>query len=198
MTIRLEIDGTGRECELDDMEVFLKNILAELKEESKVITLVTVNGEEEYSDIAELLNIDTSEIKSMSVRTASYHSLCINTLSEMLEYLSRLDDGYETIGELVENDKISEAMTILNSAIEGIEWMNTAFSKIINLLKIDLTEDENLFIARYGEHLSELMKALESQDYVTVKDIVLYEMREDVSSWKDLLEKYKREGEKIH
>jgi lipopolysaccharide biosynthesis regulator YciM len=163
-----------------------------------VITEIIVNDEEKYTDLSGIFELDPENINKLSVQTASYHRLCINTLTEMLEYLSRLDEGYETIGELVENDRISEAMTILNSAVEGIEWMNTAFSKIINIMKIELTEDENTFIREYGQHLNELMQALENQDFVTVKDIVLYELKDDVASWKKLLEKYKREGEKIH
>ncbi|MFA5480244.1 MAG: hypothetical protein WC337_09490, partial [Candidatus Muiribacteriota bacterium] len=117
-----------------------------------------------------------------------------NTLEEMADYLEKLEQGYDSIVSLVDSNKVDDAMSVLNAATAGIEWMNTAFSKIINILKIELTDEENDFIKSYLDHLNDLVAALEKTDYVDLKDIITYDLKNDIIEWRKLLQKYNKRG----
>jgi hypothetical protein len=197
MAFRIFIDNEeykGRDAAFPDI---FEDILKRLGEETKVIRKIVVDNNEEITDFTKVYELASDAFERIDIITGTYRELCIVTIEEMLSYIVKLEKGYDSIVELVENEKISEAMTILNSAIEGIEWMNTAFGKILNIMSFDLTEQEEEFLKVYSNHLTELVTGLESEDYVTVKDVILYDLKEDLGRWREILEKYLGEGQKI-
>ncbi|MCK9223911.1 MAG: hypothetical protein M0R46_02470 [Candidatus Muirbacterium halophilum] len=197
MAFRIFIDGKeyiGREAAFQDI---FEDILKKFGDDKKVIRKIIVDKKNEITDFTKVYELNTEKIEIIDIITGTYRELCVVTIEEMLSYIVKLEKGYDSIVELVENEKISEAMTILNSAIEGIEWMNTAFGKILNIMSFELTEKEEEFLKVYSEHLTELVTGLESQDYVTVKDVILYDLKEDLGRWREILEKYLGEGQKI-
>ncbi|PLX18762.1 MAG: hypothetical protein C0601_03820 [Candidatus Muiribacterium halophilum] len=197
MPVDIIIDGKSYEPEAGNVKELVLELNEYFSKKQAVMKTIVLNEDVTITTIEDLLDYDDSDVEKIKLESRSYEDLCLNTLKEVLVYLDKLDEGYESIVELVENDKISDAMVILNAAIEGIEWMNNAFSKIISILKIELTSEEDNFIKNYSGHLGELVSALQNQDYISVKDIILYDLKEDVAGWKKIIEKYSREGNKI-
>ncbi|MGM0607123.1 MAG: hypothetical protein ACQESP_01765 [Candidatus Muiribacteriota bacterium] len=191
MTTDIYLDGEERKDFKEEKikEVF-ESLKKELGEKKRVITKLILDNNREVTNWAEIEKLDAEDEQKVDFISEGYNELCMKTISEMKDYLEKLEKGYDSIVELVEKDNINDAMTVLNAATQGIEWMNTAFSKIVAVLEIKLTEEEQKFMADYLNHLSELVKGLEKKDYVEVKDIIIYDLKEDITGWKNLLEKY--------
>lgn len=197
MTFRIFIDNEeykGNDVGFPDI---VEDILKKLGTESKVIRKIIIDEKYEITDFARIYELGSEDFEKIEIITGTYRELCVVTIEEMLSYIIRLEKGYDSIIELVENEKINEAMTILNSAVEGIEWMNTAFGKILNIMQFELTKEEEEFLKVYSGHLGELMNGLENQDYITVRDVISYDLKEDLTVWRKILEKYLGEGQKI-
>ena len=194
MPVEIIIDGNDYKPEAGNIKELVKELNELFAKKKSVMTSIKMNSKKDIPTIEELLDFDNDDVEKLEIESRSYQALCQNTLKEILVYLEKLEEGYDSIVELVENDKISDAMVILNAAIEGIEWMNNAFSKIISILKIELSQEENDFIKKYSDHLGELVSALQNQDYISVKDIILYDLKEDISGWRKIIERYSGEG----
>ncbi|MFA7577237.1 MAG: hypothetical protein WC002_04115 [Candidatus Muiribacteriota bacterium] len=192
--MKILIDGVDFQAHHNGLTELIKAVAEHCASTQKVVKSLTVDGKHVVTDINSLQNNTFKDIQTLEFFTVSYENLCYNTLEEMADYLEKLEQGYDSIVSLVDSNKVDDAMSVLNAATAGIEWMNTAFSKIINILKIELTDEENDFIKTYLDHLNDLVAALEKTDYVDLKDIITYDLKNDIIEWRKLLQKYNKRG----
>jgi hypothetical protein len=188
MVPEFKVDGKIYQGNETEMDKIFQDIMKELSEKSRTIKYIEVNSKDKvyrYEDIDK-----NQELKTIEIFSQTYRELCKNTLSDMSGYLDKLYEGYDDIIRLLNDNKITEAMTILKYALDGIDWMHQAFDKIIKLASIKLSEEEVNFIKKYSEHLTDLFNALNNEDYVSVKDIIEYDLKEDIKTWKEILDKY--------
>ena len=94
------------------------------------------------------------------------------------DYMPKLLHAVEELVDLLITSKETDALKLLTSIIEGLEWTLRSLSGLEN---IGVVRELNL--AQMNEILREMTNAFEKKDYVLLGDILQYEITEVLSDW---------------
>ncbi|TFE03941.1 hypothetical protein [Jeotgalibacillus salarius] len=111
--------------------------------------------------------------------------LIIDTKVSLIEYIPRLIQASEKIGEYLQAGEQYRGMKLLPDLFEGIQWVTNAIKGIEkNHISLDLnTEDIN-------KYLIEIEQTLKNQDFVLLADLLEYEISPILESWLNKIESF--------
>lgn len=89
-------------------------------------------------------------------------------LVTVIDYIEKLKLGILDAAELFQNYEENKGATLLEGIANGIEWLSDA------LLVINKLNNEE--ISQINSKLSEIITALENQDYILTGDLLQYEL----------------------
>lgn len=95
----------------------------------------------------------------------------MEALKSAKEYLPKLIGGVDTIVELSQNGEYSKASQIVLDASDGFQWIIDLIALTKDELKKEVDESELV------EKFSEIVEALENEDYILVSDLFEYEVK---------------------
>ena len=94
----------------------------------------------------------------------------IEVLGSANEYLFNLKSGINTVVKLINEEKESEGLRIIPDVADGIAWI----LDVTRLTKDIIGEVEGF--SGIDDFLSEIVEALENEDYILVSDLFNYEI----------------------
>jgi hypothetical protein len=183
---RLEVEALGLRT--------VGQVLSHLQRDNRLVVNLLIDGRE--PDFARLPQVRQSPLNG--------HTLFIETAEPKEMALEVID---EVESQLREADRLKgEAVELLQrsgGAVKAMEKLSGCFStwhsaqesvvKVARLLRIDLdavrVADQSLsaLIAEFSGQLRQVRQALESRDFVTLADVLAYEMTQTSTQWRDAL-----------
>ena len=108
-------------------------------------------------------------------------------------------EGFEAeAADLLQQDKIAPAMEKLGHCLTVWQTAEDAVRKTAQLMKLDLEsvdvdgQSMSSALASFAEQLSDVKRALTRHDYVSLSDLLLYEMTDGPRRWSAVLDAVRR------
>ena len=105
--------------------------------------------------------------------TNTQSQLIIETKESIIEYVPRLLEACDQVGEMLQSNEAGWAKT-LNQLFDGINW---TISAVAGIRKLELNEFANAPIDELILILPQLADALENKDLVSTADILQYDIK---------------------
>lgn len=107
----------------------------------------------------------------------------VEALRTALEYIPKLKKGVEDISEAYEGGDYEKGSQIIVEASEGFQWIINLVAVTKDVLKEELDEKE------LTEKFSEVVEALQNEDYILVGDLFQYEILPILEQYEDVISK---------
>lgn len=140
----------------------------------------------------EMSHLCISDVKTMEVDTQPQQQFLNEVIHEVLEYIPRLKKGIENSYTCFQSANIDDGIAWFNQCIDGIEWTNSVLSKlnlIFNRNPERLAQYDNIsdeFI-KFNAAISEIFKAMNNEDYVSIGDILEYDIISSLDNFTNFL-----------
>lgn len=134
------------------------------------------------------------EASELDLVSADLRSLVIETLGDVAGALTEADAAQRSAAELVQSDRIVEAMEPLGRAIGIWTQARDVLVQSASLTGLDLAAitcgDATVGAAaeELGAHLRTIRTALEEDDPATLSDTLLYDMPAVVVQWREIID----------
>ena len=184
--MKIVIDGY-EDLVMPEGDETLGQLLVELekwiKDNKRVIVQIRLEGKPLSKKEKEaILQKKVSEFKVLELFTANPWQWAISSLSQMREYLPEIAMDMEKVSLLIQKGDYKKAFSLLDSCINLWNWVNENLEKIEKTFALDYTQI--LFkrgrlidkIREFLELIEETNRALKNSDFLTVADILEYEL----------------------
>lgn len=136
---KIVLDGVPLTLDEDGNVQVYERISSILTDQNRVIASVAVDGVEMSPEAFVSLEGGTSvEFVSMDVR-----ELVVQTLGTAGEYVVNVRKGALSVADMLESEKVEQAMNLSVQVMEGMDWLLTAVGRCTSLL--GCTPDEGIF-----------------------------------------------------
>lgn len=165
----------------------IDNILTEIDniigKTAKTLSHMIIDGNEVISDFNDYFLDNINNINKVEVVALTYKELVDDILNSTLDYLERTPELIEGLANTFYKEPTKESWQDINDLFGGIGWIINTFTSIDKdhrLKSIVLSyEDWNLYakeVFSLVEILENLEEALSNNDYVSIADILSYEI----------------------
>ncbi|AAK80158.1 hypothetical protein BJV85_001680 [Clostridium acetobutylicum] len=107
----------------------------------------------------------------------------IEALRTALEYIPKLKKGIKDIYESYESGEYEKGAEIITEASDGFQWIINLIALTKDVLKEELDESE------LTEKFSEVIEAMENEDYILVGDLFQYEVYPIIENYENVISK---------
>ncbi|WP_282198693.1 hypothetical protein [Collibacillus ludicampi] len=188
--MRVTIDGVEyKELSGTFSDELWEKIRATVDSQKKLIQQVRVNGEL----LDESTSIPYQQVELIEVDTICPLALLKETYQSAIEYLPKLIDAIFQIAEYFRSGSDGEAIKLFLQAENGLHWNAQLIQNSSVLLSSQPKALE--FHQRNQALLKEVLEAWENEDFVTVADLMEYELAPLLSEWLNFIKEY--EGQEI-
>jgi hypothetical protein len=176
----------------------LGQVLAHLQKDNRLVVHVLIDGEE--PDLDHLPQVKQSPVAGHTVfiETADPRQMAIEVLDEVASQLDEADRLKTEAADLLQRNQNAPAMEKLAGCFTTWQHAQESILKTAQLLRIDLTlvrasklSMQELF-NEFAKQLKAIRVALESRDFVTLSDLLLYETTETSAQWRDAIATMKK------
>lgn len=183
MKIYIENQTLEYENKKEEVDKILNEIDNIIGQSSKVISYMIIDDLEVYEDYYKYLLNNIRTIKKIEVVSNTYQELVNEILISTWKYIERIPAKIEELANHFYRNPQKQDWTDLNDFLGGISWIMSTFSTIdqdIRLKDIVFSyETWNLYaqeIFTLNEILPDFEEALSSSDYVSIADLLSYEI----------------------
>ena len=171
----------------------LGQVLAHLQKDNRLVVHVLIDGEE--PDLDHLPQVKQSPVEGHTVfiETADPRQMAIEVLDEVASQLDEADRLKTEAADLLQRNQNAPAMEKLAGCFTTWQHAQESILKTAQLLRIDLTlvrasklSMQELF-NEFAKQLKAIRTSLESRDFVTLSDLLLYETTETSAQWRDAI-----------
>ena len=166
-------------------------VLTHLQRDNKLVVNLLIDGAR--PDLTQMPRVRVAPLAghTLYIETAEPQAIALDVLADVD---AELDEGERLRAEVVDHlhrnapapamERLSGCFTIWNAARESLE--KTTQLLRINLESIRLADGGTLAesLAGFAAHLRQVKAALEDRDYVTLADVLAYEMTETTDRWR--------------
>ncbi|CAH1192940.1 hypothetical protein PAECIP111893_00358 [Paenibacillus plantiphilus] len=165
---------------LTEFDEFWKELNENFKREKKVISSAVIDGLEQ-DDYNQYIVLNFSSIKVITLNIVSYTELTDASLNELIIYNKKIITACDSIGSLFYGDLTEREWGLIESLMQGYQWIHQCISGLIAILIENNSSDQRLVILEPAlnileNQLQELDGALQGQQYVIAGDIIKYEL----------------------
>ena len=183
---RLEVESLGLRT--------VGQVLSHVHKDNRLVVNLLIDGRE--PDLDHLPQVRQSPINGLTlfIETAEPREMALEVITEVESQLREADRlKGEAVDLLQKSGGAVKAMEKLSGCFST--WHNAQESvvKVARLLRIDL-DDVNVagrslsaLIAEFSGQLRQVRQALEARDFVTLGDVLAYEMTETSTQWRGAL-----------
>ena len=183
---RLEVEALGLRT--------VGQVLSHLQKDNRLVVNLLIDGRE--PDLSHLPQVRQSPVNghTLFIETAEPREMALEVIDEVESQLREADRlKGEAVELLQKSGGAVKAMEKLSGCFST--WQNAQESvvKIARLLRIDLdavrVADHSLsdLVAEFTLQLRQIRQALEARDFVTLGDVLAYEMTETTAQWRAAL-----------
>ncbi|NLJ71748.1 MAG: hypothetical protein GX333_01895 [Syntrophomonadaceae bacterium] len=175
--------------EFDNNKAGIDKLLSLIEEKvfsypNKLFSHLLIDGIEVYEGFSEYLEDNIKNVGEIQMVFFTIKEYIAGILTSTSEYLTRAIPALEELANSFYKEPDTTSWQQVDNLLEGISWLNETYNTIDNIPNLAnvFTEYEKWNI--YSKSLRELQEVMrnleepmESGDYVTVADIILYEIK---------------------
>jgi len=178
----------------------MEKIATEVFTSEEIVIAVHVNGKPLNDDsLAASDEKPLAEINEISIKTEKDpKEFAVKLLTQVSDYLSQLSPGLCEVADTLRAGNVEQANTLLVQALDGLVLFTELIGTIKNLSGFDDSsiEIEGETLSSLEERLTEILKNIqsgqESEDWVTVADLLEYELATILQEWRDIIPSIQR------
>jgi hypothetical protein len=172
----------------------LGQVLAHLQKDSnRLVVHVLIDGEE--PDFDHLPQVKQSPVSGHTVfiETADPRQMAIDVLDEVEAALDEADRLKNEAADLLQRNQNAPAMEKLAGCFTTWQHAQESVLKTAQLLRIDLaliragSSTMQALFEEFSRQLKQIRTSLESRDFVTLGDLLLYETTETSTQWRSAI-----------
>jgi hypothetical protein len=168
-------------------------VIAHLQRDNRLVVHVLIDGQE--PDLNRMTAVRQSPLlgHTIFIETAEPKQMALDVLAEVEHQLCEADRLKIEAAELLQKNQNAPAMEKLSGCLSTWQHAQESLAKTGQLLRIDLdtlqagasslTQLFNDFTAQ----LRQIRSALETRDFVTLGDLLLYETNETTERWRSAI-----------
>jgi hypothetical protein len=157
-------------------------VLSHLRTEKRLVVQILIDGSE--PEVSELGAISGTKLDGhcIFIETANPRQLAAEVLDEIESQLLQSQTLKRVVADLLQTNQVPKAMENLGGCLSSWQNVRESLSKIVELLRLDLTEitvgrsTATAVMGNFSEKLRQIKQALEQRDYVLLGDVLMYEM----------------------
>jgi hypothetical protein len=168
-------------------------VLAHLQKHDRLVVHVLIDGEE--PDLDHLPQVKQAPVNGHTVfiETADPRQMAVDVLDEVEAALDEADRLKNEAADLLGRNQNAPAMEKLSGCFTTWQHAQESVLKTAQLLRIDLAliraggrTMQELF-EEFSRQLKQIRTSLESRDFVTLSDLLLYETTETSAQWRSAI-----------
>ena len=167
----------------DNVDKIIQKIYNIVSNNSKVFSYMIIDGIEVYDNFYEYILDNINVIEKVEVITQTYKELVNSVLVSTINYIERIQSRIEELANSFYKKPSQSSWKDLQDLLDGITWIMNSFAMIDqdNRLRdlVPSYESWNLYameVFSLKELLSDFEEALLNKDYVSIADILSYEL----------------------
>lgn len=166
------------EPNLDELNEWWTLTTADIFQKQRFIHCVEINGFSLYEGYEKYLVDHISDIERVNIKTISRIESVEDTEKALDEYLKRFIPGSLKVSEYLYGDLSEDLWKDFSDFIVGLEWIVKALEFDMVLFKSEGVETPEYLsiLDNLGSFISEMDNCLQQQDYVSVGDIIQFEI----------------------
>jgi hypothetical protein len=158
-----------------------ESIKNKLNEQNRYIVQVSFNGEVQSADYEAMMMSRYKEIREIEIVSVSEAQLIDDALKDVQSFSGKIVNACDSIGSLFYGDISAEQWDMARSLLEAVEWVIQSLNGTAKLLSKHPEETDYVafvedIVRSLKRNLADLGTALESEDYLSVGDIMKYEL----------------------
>ena len=166
-------------------------LLAHVQRDNRLVVNLLIDGEQ--PDLRQIGRVRASPLAGhvLYVETAEPHEMALDVLDEVEEELDEAERLKAEVVDLLQQNQAAPAFERLSRCFTAWNAARESIQKVTQLLKLDVERirvGDNVALAdtlnRFADHLRQLKDALEARDFVTLADVLAYEMTETTTQWR--------------
>jgi hypothetical protein len=173
-------------------------VLAHLQRARRLVVHVLIDGRE--PDLRQLGDVRKSPLKDhhVFIETADPREMALDILKQVESQLGEADRIKNEAAKLLQNNQNVKAMEKLSGCLTTWQHAQESLLGTARLLQIDLDKiivaraPLTTLIAKFAEQLKEIRSSLENRDFVSLRDVLIYETGETSAQWREALEAMRR------
>lgn len=169
------------------------DVLTHLREKGRIAVELTVDGKSPSNIEMETIRAQPAGEHDVAIATADPREMALDALSAMEQALQQTDDLRQTAADLLQRNEIQPAMQSLGICLTTWQQAQQCVTQSAALTGIDLNalsvdgQPMLELITCFSGQLREIRTALENQDYVSLSDILTYELSETGPAWRNAI-----------
>ncbi|GGJ11360.1 hypothetical protein GCM10010885_20800 [Alicyclobacillus cellulosilyticus] len=158
----------------------VSQVIDEIYGENRFVRKVVVNGVEQT--VADATSVATDDIQVVEITTCTLDELIEDTVATAAEVIPRLYQLLRSAAEALRIGDVAEGSSRFADAVPLLQWNQTALMQLAGLRPGEQSFVHEL--SSEGERIIQaLTQAWENEDYVTVADVVEYELLPWLAKW---------------
>ncbi|WP_027177637.1 hypothetical protein [Maridesulfovibrio bastinii] len=185
------IDGQKSDVNIsnfENLEQVFENVMNEGYLQDRIVTDVILNNEpfsEIYPHQSE--DIETGEIESLEIKSASITEMASNITLEMYKVINIMAGGGKQVAELFRQADDAEALELYQDLLD----VTRDFLGMIGSLRDTFTlKDHPQFtknVEEFNSLFTEMSEVLENEDWILLADLLEFEFLPAVNKWKQVV-----------
>ena len=182
---RLEVERLGLRT--------IGQVLSHLQRDNRLVVNLLIDGHEPDFDCLPQVRQSPVEKHTLFIETAEPCEMALEVLAEVEAQLEEADRLKGEAIDLLQRGLSVRAMERLSGCFTTWHNAQESVEKVARLLRIDLDDvrvaDGSLadLVSEFSGHLRQIKLALEARDFVTLGDVLQYEMTETSALWRAAL-----------
>jgi hypothetical protein len=168
-------------------------VLSHVQTCNRLVVNLLIDGEE--PDLNRMSDVRRSPLNghTLFIETAEPRQMAMEVLEEVDEQLDEADRLKGEAVDLLQRNAAVRAMERLSGCFSTWQHAQESLTKTAQLLRIDLTlitiDGRTLHevLGEFCGQLREVKQAMENRDFVTLADVLTYEMTETSRHWRDAI-----------
>ena len=171
----------------------LGDVLTHVTGRNRLVTQVLIDGQEPDIDHVPQWRRRPLLGHTVFIETHSPADIAADVLDEVARQMDEADVSREKAIDDLHANAANKALQKLSGCFTAWQTAQQAIGQVAKLLKIDLegvrVDDITLAeaLASFAAQLRDLRDAIECRDYVTVSDVLTYEIGKTVGQWRNAL-----------
>jgi hypothetical protein len=168
-------------------------VLSHLQRDNRLVVNLLIDGREPDFDCLPQVRQSPVDEHTLFIETAEPRAMALEVLAEVEAQLGETDRLKGEAIDLLQRGLAFKAMERLSGCFTTWHTAQETVEKVARLLRIDLDDvrvDGHTLaeqIEGFGGHLRQIKEALEARDFVTLGDVLQYEMTETSMQWRAAL-----------
>lgn len=164
-------------------------VLAHVRKDNRLVTRLLIDGQEPDLDQIGILRRSPLLSHTIYIETIEPRRMALDVLAEVKLQLAEADPLRSEAVELLQQGQSGKAMEELSGCFGAWQVAQESVLKVARLLRIDLNSIEtsggplSAMLEAFAEQLRQIKTALENRDFVTLSDILTYELPRTGADW---------------